>query len=88
MSTLDGYHLASSAIHCGELGETSKIQEELDELVDALAQNCRIMALLEISDLLGAIELHIEKYYPGFTLEDVVQMQRITKRAFLNGARS
>lgn len=83
----DGYHLASSQIHKGELGETSKIQEELDELSDAIAQECRIMALLELSDLVGAIELFLEKHFSEFTIEDLLRMQRITKRAFQNGVR-
>lgn len=84
----DGYHLASSKISRGELGEISKIQEELDELRDAMTQDCRIMALLELSDMLGAVELYLERYFPGFTITDLLTMQRITKRAFLNGARS
>jgi hypothetical protein len=84
----DGYHLASSKIRKGELGEISKIQEELDELTDAMTQNCRVMALLELSDLIGAIELFLEENFSGFTIEDLLTMQRITKRAFLNGARS
>lgn len=83
----DGYHLASSGISKGELGEISKIQEELDELSDAMAQGCRIMALLELSDLIGAVELFLEKYFSGFTTEDLLTMQRITKRAFQNGVR-
>lgn len=85
---LDGYHLASSKIRKGELGEISKIQEELDELRDAMTQECRIMALLELSDLVGAIELFLEKHFSDFTIEDVLTMQRITKRAFQNGARA
>jgi len=84
----DGYHLASSEIRKGELGEISKIQEELDELRDAMTQECRIMALLEVSDLVGAIELFLEKHFSEFTIEDVLTMQRITKRAFQNGART
>lgn len=88
MSKVDGYHLASSQIHSGVLGEISQIQEELDELADAMQQDCRIMALLELSDILGAMELFLEKYFPSFSMEDVVAMQQITKRAFQNGARS
>lgn len=84
----DEYHLASSKIRKGELGEISKIQEELDELRDAMTQECRIMALLELSDLVGTIELFLEKHFSDFTIEDVLTMQRITKRAFQNGARA
>ncbi len=84
----DGYHLASSEICKGKLGEISKIQEELDELNDAMIQGCRIMALLELSDLVGAIELFLEDYFSGFTIDDILIMQRITKRAFQNGVRT
>lgn len=88
MTDADGYHLASSVIRSGELGEISQIQEELDELTDAMQQGCRIMALLELSDILGAMELFLEKNFPGFTIDDIRSMQLITRRAFENGARS
>ena len=80
-----GYHLAT--IERGELGEVSKIREELDELVDAVAQDCRIMQLVEASDLIGALEAFITRHHPGFSLDDLTTMHRITSRAFRNGRR-
>lgn len=80
-----GYHQAN--IPRGEFGEVSKIEEEVFELKDALAQNNRIMALLELADLVGAVEGFLEKHYPGFTIGDIGTMVAATKRAFQIGVR-
>lgn len=80
-----GYHITE--IKKGALGELSKLQEELDELRDAQAQQCKIMELVELSDLYGAIEQYIEKYHPGISMSDLATMSNITKRAFLSGRR-
>ncbi len=80
-----GYHLR--AIPRGELGKISKIKEELLELEDAVAQESKIMALVELSDLIGAIEHYLEHQHPGVTLEDLKRFSRITRRAFENGRR-
>jgi len=87
MSTpLPGYHLVP--ITKGQLGEISKIREELQELTDAETQGARIMALIELSDLLGAVKAYLTNHYPGFELSDLETMAAITARAFQNGARS
>ncbi len=78
-----GYH--KHKIVKGVLGEPSKIQEELDELKDALAQNNKIMALVELSDIYGALESLADNL--GVTMNDVVIMSDTTKRAFKNGHR-
>lgn len=78
-----GYHIAK--IKKGVLGEASKIQEELDEIVDAQAQGCKIMVAVELSDLYGALEAMAEK--EGLTMEDLARMSFITKRAFKSGHR-
>lgn len=80
-----GYHLRE--ITKGVLGESSKILEEVHELMDAEDQQCKIMALVELSDLLGAIDLYLKKNYPDMTLEDLQIMAKITKRAFESGQR-
>lgn len=49
-----GYHIKE--IQKGVLGEYSKIIEEFEEYNDALEQNCKIMQLVELSDLIGALE--------------------------------
>jgi hypothetical protein len=83
---LPGYHLAEIAR--GECGEINKIQEELDELKDAADQGARVMELIELSDLVGAIEMYLEKNHPQTTLGDLLKMSEITRRAFRNGRRS
>lgn len=81
-----GYHLV--AIPRGELGELSKIREELDELADAMAQGSRIMATVELSDMVGAIQAFMDRHLPGTTIEDLLTFSEITKRAFQNGRRT
>ncbi len=79
-----GYHLYN--IPKGELGERSKIVEEFKEWQDACEQDCKVMELVELSDLVGAIELYITKHY-NITLNDLIKMKEITERAFENGRR-
>ncbi len=80
-----GYHIAT--IPKGELGELSKIQEELLELKDAEAQGDRVMALVEAADLYGALEAWLERHHPTYTMSDLQTFSNHTKRAFLNGRR-
>lgn len=80
-----GYHLVP--IEKGVLGETSKIAEELRELEDGFAQGDRILMLVELADLYGAIELFMEKHLPGMTMDDVRRFAATTRRAFDNGRR-
>lgn len=79
-----GYHLKK--IKKGKLGESSKIREELEELIDAEEQECKIMAMVELSDLYGAMEVYAKKQF-GLSMKDVIKMSKITKRAFKSGAR-
>ena len=81
-----GYH--TSPIQKGVLGKISKIREELDELEDAERQGVRVMMLVELSDLVGAIEQFLVSAFPTMTLDDLVAMKNVTKRAFENGQRS
>lgn len=81
-----GYHLTE--IPKGVLGDSSKIREELLELEDAERQDAKIMALLELSDLLGAVRAYLAKHYPDMTLDDLLKMDALTARAFANGRRS
>ena len=80
-----GYHLRD--IPQGQHGEISKIQEELEELKEAMEQNNPVMALVEIADLYGAIELYLEKHHPSITMEHIKNMSEATKRSFLAGHR-
>ena len=78
-----GYHKVK--IQKGTIGEISKIEEELAELKDAIAQDNKIMVLCELSDLYGALEAYVENQ--NTTMEDVIKMSNATKRAFKDGFR-
>ena len=80
------YHLVE--IPKGVFGEVSKIVEEALELQDANAQNAKVMALNELSDLVGAIKGYLEKHHKDTTFDDIVKMAELTDRAFKSGRRS
>lgn len=79
------YHI--NEIKKGQIGRSSKIMEELEELIDAEQQGCKIMALIELSDLYGAIELYLKENHPNITMDDLKNMNKITQRAFMSGSR-
>lgn len=81
--TAPGYHVR--AIAKGVLGKPSKIREELEELEDAEAQGVRLMAMVEMADLYGALRACAKEY--GLTMEDLSRMSDVTERAFANGHR-
>lgn len=78
-----GYHKAD--IKRGEYGQFSKIKEEFLEAEDAYEQENKLMLLIELSDLIGAIEEFITQY--NMELEDLLIMKDATKRAFRDGSR-
>lgn len=80
-----GYHITE--IKKGKFGDLSKLQEELDELKDCELQENKIMALVELSDLYGAIKGYLEKNIPSMTMEDLKIMSEATERAFKDGTR-
>lgn len=79
-----GYHLKE--IPKGEFGNWSKIEEEFAEAQDAITQENYIMLLVELSDLLGAIEGYTKKNF-NVNLQDLIRMKDATKRAFQDGSR-
>lgn len=80
------YHL--QAIPKGQYGELSKIREEVEEAIDAEKQNNPIMVLVELSDIIGAIDGYITKKYDGkINLADLIVMSMATSRAFRSGER-
>lgn len=81
-----GYH--KMEIPRGVFGEFSKIQEEVLEIQDSIAQNCKIMELIELSDLYGAISGYLKKHHPEITMDDLAKMAEITGRAFESGGRN
>ena len=80
-----GYHISS--IPKGELGELSKVHEELLEALDAEAQGAELMVLQELSDMVGAVSAYLTKHHPSLSLKDLEVMAKITERAFLSGRR-
>ena len=72
-----GYHLTE--IERGEYGEFSKIR-------DAIEQVNKVMLLVELADLIGAIEGYCTKH--NITLDDLITMKEVTKRAFSDGTRT
>jgi NTP pyrophosphatase (non-canonical NTP hydrolase) len=81
-----GYHL--KPIEKGVLGEASKVQEEVEEFMDAVEQGVSIMALVELADLMGAVIAYLAKHHPNMTLQDLLAMNEVTARAFRNGKRT
>ena len=79
-----GYHLME--IKKEKFGTLEKIQEELYEALDASQQNCKIMVGIELSDLIGAVEEYAKREL-NLTLDDLIKMKDITKRAFESGHR-
>ena len=80
---LYGYH--ATKISRGVLGQSSKIQEELDELRDAESQGAKILIHCELADLYGALTACAATY--GLTPDDLKTMANLTKNAFEVGQR-
>lgn len=78
-----GYH--KNEITKGILGYPSKIQEELEELKDAVLQEDKILTICEMSDLYGALEAMALNY--GLTIDDLKKFSDKTKLAFKEGKR-
>lgn len=78
------YHIKK--IERGVYGGDSKIREEYEEFQDALDQCNPIMALVELADLIGAIEGYTLANY-NITLAEVLEMHYATQRAFKSGHR-
>lgn len=62
-------------IQRGVYGELSKIQEELNEAFDAEARGQELMMLIELADIIGAVEGVSKKY--GFSIEQLVKYSRL-----------
>lgn len=78
-----GYH--KKEIKKGVLGFASKIREELEELEDAEAQGCKILAICELADLYGALKACASAY--GLRVADLAEMSALTEAAFKDGSR-
>lgn len=72
-----------SKIVKGELGELSKVQEELEEALDAEEQGQTLMLLFELSDIIGACGLVAAKH--GMSLDDLVKFSKLRSEVAKNG---
>jgi hypothetical protein len=79
-----GYH--KNKIPKGVFGEVSKIDEEYLEFRDAIDNDNPVMALMELSDLIGAIEEFSKKHY-NIGMDSLKKMSDTTKSAFEDGTR-
>jgi phosphoribosyl-ATP pyrophosphohydrolase len=66
-------------------GKFSKIKEEFEELQDAVDQGNKILTMVEIADLYGAIEGYV--IAQGIEMKDVVEFSNATKAMFWEGIR-
>lgn len=78
-----GYH--KNQIIKGTLGKISKVEEEIEEFKDAEEQENKILCVVELSDIYGALELVASTY--GLTMDDLKKMSDCTKSAFQDGTR-
>lgn len=78
-----GYHLAN--IPRGTYGEPSKILEETLEFQDAIRQGNPVMALCELSDLVGAIQGYLETKHPSISFNELLRMTEATARVHKSG---
>jgi len=84
-NTYDGINIAKKfnwhqrEIPKGVYGEFSKVVEEVAEARDALEQNNKLMYLIELSDIVGAIEGIIEKH--GLTIEELITFSNKVKES-------
>lgn len=56
----------------GVLGEFSKIEEEVDEMREGIEQGDRMLVLIELCDLLGAVDEYAKKQY-NLSLAELAQ---------------
>lgn len=82
--TVPGYHIRK--IKKGKFGEWSKVREEFEECEDAIAQDIKVMVLMELSDLMGAIEAYVRQQH-NMSLKDLRKMAKVTSRSFKTGKR-
>lgn len=61
----------------GKYGELSKVKEEVEEALDSEEQGLRIMTLIELSDILGAVDGVLKKHFPNFTAEELLIFARL-----------
>lgn len=78
-----GYH--KTEIEKGTIGHFSKIKEEFQEAEDAFNQNDEILIIVEMADMVGAIEEYIKRW--NLDLTSLKKFSDKTKSAFKDGTR-
>ncbi len=68
-------------------GHFSKIEEEFHELKDAMNQQDRVLALVELSDLIGAIDGFLKNEFKTIDFNDIIKFSKLTQNAFETGDR-
>jgi hypothetical protein len=81
-----GYHLRKFLK--SPYATSGKILEEALELMEAEEQGVRVMSLIELCDLVGAIRGYMTKNFPDIDWKDLTAMSEVTERAFRNGHRA
>lgn len=76
-----GYHLRE--IPKGVVGEASKILEEAAEFAEALEQGAKLMAIIELSDMRGAVEAYLKNYHDGVTLQELERAPALRQLGYL-----
>lgn len=65
----------------GVFGELSKVQEELEEALDAQEQNQPVMLLFELTDIIGAVAGVAAKH--GLSIDDLVAFSKLRTAVLL-----
>ena len=64
----------------GTYGELSKVQEELDEALDAETRGQKLLLMIELSDIIGAVAGVAERH--GYSLDDLIQFSELRRNVF------
>jgi len=82
------YHgVPFTAYKKGELGQLSKLLEEIEEAIEAQEQINPVLVLCELADLMGALEAYLTEHHPTISIEALTTMAAATARAFKSGER-
>lgn len=66
--------------------EISKITEEYEEFIDAVEQKSKLLELVELSDMIWAIDWYVNKKY-NMNIDDLITMAKLTHNSFKDGSR-
>lgn len=65
------------SIKKGRYGELSKVLEEVEEALDAQEQGHRFMMLIELSDIIGAVQGVLDKEGFNLTVEELAKFAKL-----------